>query len=181
MVRLAAIPYPTRSPGPGSFAHILLPDRSCSSGGSMLFLTVPLVIVGWHEEKKLFPYSCKPGLTVQWGRNNRHVKKTRQVQRVFGTFCLNKALINEQSHFYTLRDDFGGLIRPLHSKIIYNWGTYSFLHFNLRMLLFLTPWICPAEPTGLTGSNFLLAFVWVLPKYYWRDTSALEGKKKYLI
>lgn len=55
MVHLAAIPYPTRSPGSGSFAHILLPDRSCSSGRSMLFLMVPLVIVGWHEENKTVP------------------------------------------------------------------------------------------------------------------------------
>lgn len=50
-------PIPHQESGPGSFAHILLPDRSCSSGGSMLFLMVPLVIVGWHEEKQLFPYS----------------------------------------------------------------------------------------------------------------------------
>lgn len=48
------------------------------------------------------------------------LKTSNEVQRAFGTFYLHKALINERSHFYNLRDDFQGLMRILHSKKIYN-------------------------------------------------------------
>lgn len=94
--------YPTlhQESRSGSFAHTLRPDGSCSS--ERVFAT-PYGIVSdiWLAlRKQNVPLQFQTGSNSTMKEKYSTCQKTSQVQRAFGTFCLNKALINEQSFLH---------------------------------------------------------------------------------